>query len=157
VVVVILAEAAAHDAVFGHFAGQKNFNHVVKLHAFFLEGVPQLLGLHGIAGKTIKQPALLTLGLQGFQHHGNGDVIGYEVAAINVSLGFFAQLGAAADVFTEDGPGFDVGEVVLLLDQVALSAFAAAVRAKNKDIHWYSPCRNRVSLCKKEHNWHPIP
>ena len=104
VVVVILAEAAAHDAVFGHFAGQKNFNHVVKLHAFFLKGVPQLLGLHGIAGEAIKQPALLTLGLQGFQHHGNGDVIGHEVAAINVSLGFFAQLGAAADVFTEDGP-----------------------------------------------------
>jgi hypothetical protein len=41
-VVVIDAEAAAHDAVFGHFAGQQDLDDVVELHAFLLQCVPEL-------------------------------------------------------------------------------------------------------------------
>ena len=69
----------------------------------------------------------------------DGDVVGHQVAAIDVFLGLLAQLGAAADVFTEDGAGFDVSKIVLSFDQVALGALAAAVGTKDEDIHGASP------------------
>ena len=138
-IVVFLAEAAAHDPVFRHFARQQNFHHVVELEAFFPQGFPELLGLDHIAGEAVQQPAVLALGLQGFQHHGNGDVVGHQVAAVNIGLGFFAQFRAAADMFAEDGAGFDVGKIVFLFDQIALGALAAAVGSENQDIHRCSP------------------
>ena len=41
----------------------------------------QFLGLHHVAGEAVQQPAVLALGLQGLQHHGDGDVVGHQVAA----------------------------------------------------------------------------
>ena len=135
VIVVVLAQATAHDAVLGDFAGQEDFNHVIQLQAFLLQGFPQLFSLHHVAGEAVQQPAVLALGLEGFQHHGDGDVVRHEVAAIDIFLGLLAQIGAAADVLAEDGARFDVGQIVLLLDQFALGTLAAAVGAKNQNIH----------------------
>ena len=42
-------------------------------------------------------------------------------------------------MFAEDGAGFDVGKIVLLFDQIALGALAAAVGSENQDIHRCSP------------------
>ena len=138
-VVVFLAQATAHDAVLGDLAGQQDLDDVVQFQTFGLQGFPQFLGLHHVAGEAVQQPAVLALGLQGLQHHGDGDVVGHQVAAIDVFLGLLAQLGAAADVLTEDGAGFDVSKIVLSLDQVALGALAAAVGTKDEDIHGASP------------------
>ena len=134
-VVVVLAEAAAHDAVLGHFAGQQDLDDVVELQAVLLQGVPQLFSLHHVAGETVEQPAVGALGLEGVEHHGDGDVVGHQIAAVDIGFGLLAELGAAADVLAEDGAGFDVGEIVLVLDQVALGALAAAVGSENQNIH----------------------
>ena len=107
-----------------------------KLHAFGFEGFPEFLGLHHVARESVQQPAVFPFGLKRFQNHGNGDVVGHEIAAINVGFCFFSEFGAAADVFAENGPGFDVGKIVFLFDQSALSAFAAAVGAEDQNIHW---------------------
>ena len=141
VVVVVLAEPAAHYAVAGNFPGKQDFDDVVQLDAGLLQGVPQHFGLNHVAREAVEQPAVLALGLQGVEHHGDGDGIGHEVASVNVGLGLLAKLGAALDVFAEDGAGFDVGQVVFLFDEFALSTLAAAVGTKNQNIHIpSSPC-----------------
>ena len=69
-VVVFLAQATAHDAVLGDLAGQQDLDDVVQFQTFGLQGFPQFLGLHHVAGEAVQQPAVLALGLQGLQPWG---------------------------------------------------------------------------------------
>ena len=141
VIVVVLTEAAAHDAVLGHFARQKDFDDVVELYSVGLQGFPQLLGLHDGPGKTVQQPAIGTRVLEHIQHHGNGDVVRHKFAAIDIFLGFFSQFRAAADVLAKDRSGFDMIQVVFFLRQGALGALAAAVGSENENIQGETSCK----------------
>ena len=133
VIVVVHAEAAAHDAVAGGAAGQEDLDHIVKLHAFGLEGFVELAGLFHVAGEAVEQPALVALSLEDVEHHGDGDVVGHEFALVDIGLGLHAQLGTAADVLTEDGTGFDVGDAVLFHEKGALGALAGGADEEQFD------------------------
>ena len=135
VIVVVHAEAAAHDAVAGGAAGQEDLDHVIELHAFGLEGFVELAGLFHVAGEAVEQPALVALILEDVEHHGDGDFVGHEFALVDIGLGLHAQFGAAADMLTENSTGLDVGDAVLFHEKSALGALAAAIGAKNQNIH----------------------
>jgi hypothetical protein len=87
VVVVLGAETAAHDAVLGHLARQQDLDDVVELHAGVLQGVPQLLGLHDGAGEAVQEPAVGAGALEHVEDHGDGDVVGHQLTAVDVLLG----------------------------------------------------------------------
>ena len=68
-----------------------------------LDAFTSRLGLGQGTGKAVQQPALGLGFLQGLENHGNGDLVGNQIAALDKGLGLHAQLGAALDVFAEDG------------------------------------------------------
>ena len=135
VVVVVGAEAAAHDAVLRHLPVEHDFDHIVQLHARLGQGAVQGLGLGRGAREAVEQPALFLGTGQGFQHHRNGDLVRHQVAPVDVLLGLFAQFGAALDVAAENRAGFDVVDAVLVLQDGALGALAAAVRSEDENVH----------------------
>ncbi|VTR70668.1 hypothetical protein DESC_820028 [Desulfosarcina cetonica] len=139
-VVVIHAQTTAHDAIFGDFAVQQDLDDDVQRHAGTFQGFVQFDGLVLVSGETIQQPAVLAVVLfQAVENHGDGDFIGYQIALVDVGFGLGAQFGSLADVFTENGSGFDVGGVVFVFQNRALGAFAAAIGTKKQDVHSPSP------------------
>ena len=136
VIVVGSAEPPAHDAVFGGLAVQDDLDYVIELHVFLDQGVPEGLRLDEIAGEAVEEPSLGAIRLfQAIEDHGDGDLIGNELAAVDIILRFFTEFRAFFDVVSEDDASLDMGYAEFLLDNRPLGAFAAAVGSKNENIH----------------------
>ena len=60
-VVVVDAQPASHDSVFGDFAVQQNFNHDIEGHAGCLEGFVKFDGLVLVARKSVQEPPVLAV------------------------------------------------------------------------------------------------
>ncbi len=115
-IVVIDAKAAAHDPVFGDFPVKLHFNDDIEFHVFFFQGLMKFYRLVLIPGKSVQEPAVFAvIFFQPVKNHRDGDIIGDQIPFVDVGLGLFAQFGAAFDIFSENGAGFNMGDVVFFL------------------------------------------
>ena len=135
-IVVFFTQSTAHDTILGNLSVQEHFNNIVQLYASLFKGCVQFFGLNLISWKPVQEPSVFAVILfQAVKHHGDGDVIGNQISLVNEGFGLFAKLGAALDVFPEDGPRFNVGEIVFVLEDRALGTFATAVGSEKNDVH----------------------
>ncbi len=83
------------------------------------------------AGEAVQQAPLLAVRpLQPVEEHADGQLVGDELAALDVELGLLAQLGLVADVLPEEVAGGDVGEAGRRGHGGGLGSFARAGSAQ---------------------------
>jgi hypothetical protein len=102
------------------------------------EGLPQLLGLRDRAREAVQEEAGLGVGLgEPVLHHGDGDLVGHEVAGVHVGLRLLPQLRLPADVRPEDVAGGDRRHPEPGRDDLRLGALARPGRTQQHDAHYF--------------------
>src|SRR3954469_22413578 len=114
------------------------FEHAVEGLAEVGQRAAQLLGLRDGARETVEQETGLGVGLsQAVAHHGDGDLVGHQVAGVHVDLGLLAQLGLTADVGAEDVAGRDGRNAEPARDDLGLGPLAGPRRAQQHHAHYF--------------------
>ena len=131
-VIVRFAQSASHDAFFGCFTIQINFNDIIKFDFFFFQCCPKGFGLSQVTGKSVQQPAFFAIiFFKAVKNHGNRNIIRYKFAAIDKSFCLLSQWSFFGNILPENNACFNMGYAILLLHYGTLSSFATAVGAKN--------------------------
>jgi hypothetical protein len=135
-VVVRGAETAAHDPLLGDLPVEDDLDDVVEFHSGFLERLPEGLRLSEVSGEAVEKPAVFTVRLpEAVQDHGDGDLIGNKLAAVNEVLCLFTEFRSILNICSENYTGLDVGDAVLLLNHSALCPLSTAIRSENQNVH----------------------
>jgi hypothetical protein len=93
-------------------------------------------GLGDAAGEAVQQEPALAVGLgQPLQHHRDHDLVGDQLARVQVGLGDLAQRGAVGHVGPQEVAGGQVHQLESGRDPVRLGALARPRRTQQQDPH----------------------
>ena len=89
-------------------------------------------------------------GFDAFLDQADDHRIRHQGAAVHVRLGFHAQLGAGLDHFTQHVAGGDLRNLVVLNQELGLSAFAGTGQAEKKNAHGLGPFKGKLTAMMLE-------
>ena len=104
-----------------------DIHHDIDLQALLGQDLVELLGLHRRAGESVEDAALgiLVLG-DVVGDHADDDLIGCQLALLDILFHAAAQLRTAADLVTDHLARRDVVDAVMFLQTLRLRTFSAA-------------------------------
>ena len=136
VVVVVLAQASSRDSESCDVSVEHDFDDVVDADVGLAKTISKGDGLWFGAREPVEDPATCERwSLEILDHHGDGDAVRNEVAAVGERASLDAELGSLANVIAKDGTGLDMGHVEALLEDGTLGAFSASIGPKDEDVH----------------------
>ncbi len=93
-------------------------------------------GLGDAAGEAVQQEPVGAVGLgQPLQHHRDDDVVGDQLAGVQVGLGHLAQRGAVGHIGPQDVAGGHVHQLEPVSDPVRLGSLARPRRTQQHNPH----------------------